>query len=232
MQRLIRWVAKLVVFLLADVKTYGKEHMRREGACIVVSNHLGRLDAVLALTLADRDDLILLIAEKYRAYALWRFVSRHLDAIWLNRFDADIHAMREVVRRLRQGQFLAIAPEGTRSKSEALAPGKPGAAFLAARTGVPIVPIAITGTEDRLVKANLRRLRRSKVVVRAGRPFTLPPIDRHNRTAHLEAQTDEIMCRIAALLPPPYRGAYADHPRLHALLPDDAPPHPRAAAAT
>ncbi|MCA9932545.1 MAG: 1-acyl-sn-glycerol-3-phosphate acyltransferase [Ardenticatenaceae bacterium] len=218
MRMLIRLVARILIFLIADVETIHVDYLPKSGKCIVASNHLGRIDAILTLTVTNRDDLILMIAEKYHKSAMWRFVAKNIDAIWLNRFETDFHAMREVTRRLQNGQFLAIAPEGTRSQTEALIPAKSGAAFLAAKTNAPIIPVALYGTEDRAVKTNLRRLKRSKVVMRAGKPFTLPPLDRKNRDAYLEAQTDEIMCRIAAMLPEQYRGVYADHPRLHELL--------------
>ena len=218
MRLLIRLVARIIVFLIADVKTYHLDYLPQSGACIVASNHLGRLDAILTLTVTNRNDLILMIAEKYQKSAMWRFVAKNINALWLNRFDTDFHAMREVTRRLQKGNFLAIAPEGTRSQTEALIEAKHGTAFLAAKTGAPIIPVALYGTEDRVVKANLRRLKRSKVVLRAGEPFTLPPLDRKNRDACLEAHTEEIMCRIAAMLPEQYWGVYADHPRLHELL--------------
>ncbi len=66
--------------------------------------------------------------------------------------------------------------------------------------------------------ANLCRFRRSPVLARTGEPFTLPALPVTERDAALEAYTDEIMCRIAALLPPAYRGVYSDHPRLQELL--------------
>lgn len=217
MRKLIRLGAKLIMFLIADVTAIGTENLPANGSFIAASNHLGRVDAILTLTLIDRSDLILMIAEKYQKSALWRFIVKHLGAIWLNRFEADFHALRVVVKRLRQGQFLVIAPEGTRSQQETLMLAKHGTAFLAAKTGVPIIPIALYGTEDRVIKQNLRRFKRSKIVVQAGTPFTLPPLDHKNRDQYLQAQTDEIMCRIAAMLPPSYHGVYADHPRLREL---------------
>jgi 1-acyl-sn-glycerol-3-phosphate acyltransferase len=90
--------------------------------------------------------------------------------------------------------------------------------YLAQKTGATILPVALHGTEDRVVKSNLRCLKRSKFVLRAGEPYTLPPISGNDRQAYLAEHTDELMCRIAALLPQKYRGVYADHPRLHALL--------------
>lgn len=218
MRKFIRLIAKIIVFLMADVTAIGKEHLPPTGSFIAASNHLGRLDALLTLTIIDRTDIILMIAEKYQAYAIWRFVVKHLNALWLNRYETDFHALRVVIKRIQQGEFLVIAPEGTRSKQETLIEGKSGTAYIAAKTGAPIIPIAIYGTEDRIIKQNLRHLRRSKIVVQAGEPFTLPPLDYQNRDLYLQTQTDEIMCRIAAMLPEKYRGAYADSPRLRMLL--------------
>jgi 1-acyl-sn-glycerol-3-phosphate acyltransferase len=69
-----------------------------------------------------------------------------------------------------------------------------------------------------LIMHNLRRLRRPRVKVRVGEIIQLPRIQANERSADLRRHTDEIMCRIAAMLPPGYRGFYADHPRLKALL--------------
>ncbi len=67
----------------------------------------------------------------------------------------------------------------------------------------------------------MRRFRRLDITIRVGEPFELPPLDRKNRDASLQANTDEIMCQIAALLPPKYRGVYADYPRVQELLTGD-----------
>jgi len=96
--------------------------------------------------------------------------------------------------------------------------GKPGVAYLAARSGFPVVPVAITGTEDMVIWGNVKRFRKSKVTLTGGIPFTLPPIPRENRDEALQRYTDEIMCQIAAILPERYRGVYAEHPRLRELL--------------
>lgn len=214
----IRQAARLIVHTVADLKVTGMEHFPKTGACIAASNHLGRLEATLPLVVTDRDDLILFIAEKYRKSALWRFAARQVDGIFINRFDVDFAALREGYKRLKQGGYLAIAPEGTRSQTGSLSEGKPGAAYLAAKTGAPVVPVAIYGTADQNVVENLKRLRRSKIVVQAGRPFTIPSLPRKGRDEFLQRQTDEIMCRIAAMLPSRYRGIYAGHPRLQELL--------------
>jgi 1-acyl-sn-glycerol-3-phosphate acyltransferase len=118
---------------------------------------------------------------------------------------------------MEDGKCLVIAPEGTRSRVGSLIEGKPGVAYLAARSGFPIVPVAITGTEDKLVLSNLKRLRRSNITLTGGEPFIISPLPNKDRDAALKNATDEIMCRIAALLPERYRGVYAEHPRTREL---------------
>jgi 1-acyl-sn-glycerol-3-phosphate acyltransferase len=95
---------------------------------------------------------------------------------------------------------------------------KPGVSYLATKLKRPIVPVAITGTEDENLLGNLKKLRRSHITVGAGPTFTLPPLPRENRDEILKQYTDEIMCHIAALLPEKHRGVYAEHPRLQELL--------------
>lgn len=189
-----------------------------QGQFIIASNHLGRLDSALLYYVFEREDIILPTAEKYKDHPIYGRLGKAMGAIWLNRFETDIQSMKEILRRLKAGGLLAIAPEGTRSKTEALQEGKPGVAFLASKVDIPIIPIALTGTEDRLIKHNLKHLRRSHIIVRVGEPFKLPSINGKDREATLRAATDEIMCQIAAMLPEKYRGVYAGHPRLKELL--------------
>lgn len=216
--KLIRIITRFILRLIARVELIDFDRVPQTETVIVVTNHLGRLDAILGYILVDRADVIMMVAEKYEKVALWRWIGSKLNVIWLNRFEADIHALRETTRRLKQGGILAVAPEGTRSPTEALQTGKPGAAFLAAKAGVPLLPVVLTGTEDRVVLERLRRFQRLDITVRVGEPFTLPPMDRKNRDAYLTEQTEEIMCRIAAYLPEKYHGVYAGHPRLNELL--------------
>ena len=80
------------------------------------------------------------------------------------------------------------------------------------------LPVALTGTEDAVVVDRLKHLKRLQVRIVAGQPFTLPPVKGKDRDAAMQLYTDEVMCRIAALLPPERRGVYAEHPRLKELL--------------
>jgi 1-acyl-sn-glycerol-3-phosphate acyltransferase len=213
-----RFVVFVLLHLVSHMEVQGYERVPTSGSFIVASNHLGRLDVPLVYYFLNRKDIIMMVAEKYYENRILRWFFNLLDVIWVDRYHADLGAMRAALKRLRQGQVLTIAPEGTRSKTEALLPGRPGVSYLAAKAQVPIIPVAVTGTEDAHVKACLRRLRRTHILIRVGMPFTLPPLKGGDREAALAEYTDEIMCRIGALLPPNYRGVYADHPRLKELL--------------
>ncbi|NUQ59273.1 MAG: 1-acyl-sn-glycerol-3-phosphate acyltransferase [Anaerolineales bacterium] len=151
-------------------------------------------------------------------YAILRWLGGHLNAIFIDRFNPDLKSMREMMKRMEEGQTLVIAPEGTRARDEKMAQGKPGAAYLASKMGWTIVPVAISGSEDRLVLHNLKRFKRTPIRLVAGKPFTLPSFPKENREERLQEYTDEIMCRIAAMLPEHNRGYYANHPRLKELL--------------
>lgn len=213
----LRAVVRFIMNLIARVEVRGLENVPK-GNVILASNHLGRLDTAILLYAVERKDIIMPIAEKYKNHPLFGMLGRSINGVWLNRFEADYAALREILRRMEQGGLMVIAPEGTRSKTEALQEGKMGVAFLASKSGYPVIPAALTGTEDRLVIQNLKRLRRSHITATLGKPFYVEIPKGRGREQAMREATDEIMCQLAALLPEKYRGVYADHPRLRQLL--------------
>ena len=135
----------------------------------------------------------------------------------MDRDKTDFFALRQALDHLRHGAIVGIAPEGTRSReTSGLLEGKQGAALIAARASVPIIPVGIFGSDK--INEQFLRLRRPPVEVCIGEPYSLPEFDRNDRQAWLSKYTDEIMCRIAVLLPTAYRGFYEEHPRLKELL--------------
>ncbi|NLG74368.1 MAG: 1-acyl-sn-glycerol-3-phosphate acyltransferase [Chloroflexi bacterium] len=213
-----RTLIHLLFRLIARVRIVGMDRVPPSGAYIIAANHVGRLDAALVYHILNRRDVVMMVAEKYRKYAVFRWFVRQLDAVWIDRFQADYGALRTVLQRLKQGAVLVMAPEGTRSKSGKLIQARPGAGFLAAKAGVPILPVALIGTADSEVVANLKKLKKIDIEVRVGEPFHVALEKGTDRDAALQAATDEIMCRIAALLPQSERGYYANHPRLKELV--------------
>jgi 1-acyl-sn-glycerol-3-phosphate acyltransferase len=137
-----------------------------------------------------------------------RWVFNLWGAIPIRRGEADIVAMRNSLEVLEKGYILAIAPEGTRNKTGRLVKAHPGVITLALRSGAPLLPIAHWGGENFL--SNLKRLKRTDFHIRVGEPFKL---DSGNQRATKEVRqqmVDEMMYRLAAMLPEYYRGAYAD----------------------
>jgi 1-acyl-sn-glycerol-3-phosphate acyltransferase len=214
--RFFRCLSNTGFALLSTREVQGLENMPSQGPYILVSNHLSRIDAPLLLTLVRNDNLTGWAAEKYRQHPFFGLIIRLGGGIFIRRGEVDRDALATAVAWLRKGNIFGLAPEGTRSKTGALMRAKTGAAYLADQAEVPIVPVAVAGTEAMM--RNLLRLRRSHLTVRIGKPFLLPAIQDSDRSKGLRCNTDEIMCRIAAMLPPAYRGVYADHPRLKELL--------------
>lgn len=202
--------------LLSRVEAVGMENLPPLGGCIIASNHMSRLDPVLVFALGKRRDMTALVADKYKRNFLIRPLIVGVGGIWINRDEADIQALREARQFLRNGGMLGIAPEGTRSRTGALIQAKTGVAYLADKAGVPVVPAAVYGSESAI--RQLFHFHRPVIHIEFGKPFTLEPVSRHKRDVDLQRNTDEIMCRIAAMLPRRYWGVYADHPRLKELL--------------
>lgn len=218
MRYILRALIRLLFNIIARVEVSGYEHIPEEGNFVIATNHLGIVDVPLAFYALDRWDLFVLIGEKWKKNRFFRWLGKYFNFVFIDRFNPDIKALRKVIELMDEGKNLVIAPEGTRSRVGSLIEGKPGVSYLATRLGQPIVPVAISGTEDKVILGNLKRLRRSHIVLKAGPAFTLPPLPRENRDAVLKQYTDEIMCHIAALLPEKYWGVYAGHPRLKELL--------------
>ena len=216
--KIIRFLLHLILGLIARVKISGAENLPAQAGFVVAGNHIGRLDAVMPYLLLDRPDIIIMVAEKYQQIAFTRWLTHLVNGMFIDRFNADVGALRQTLRRLQQGGILTMTPEGTRSKSGNLIEARPGGIFLAWKAGVPILPAAITGTEDAVVRDRLKHMRRLEITITVGQPFTLPPAKGKNRQALMQEYTDEVMCRIAALLPPDRRGVYSDHPRLKEIL--------------
>ncbi len=218
MKYIIRWLIRLIFNIIARVDVTGYENLPKEGSFVIATNHLGMVDVPIAYYALDYWDMFVLIADKWQKVGLFRWVGNYFNFIFIDRYNSDIKALRKVIALMEQNNILVIAPEGTRSRTGALIEAKPGVSYLATKLDRPIVPVAITGTEDKALFGNLKKLRRAHITLTAGPAFTLPPLPRQNRDEALQQYTDEIMCRIAALLPEKYRGFYANHPRLKELL--------------
>jgi len=218
----IRFVARKILPLIADIELRGDTSKLPKGGYMFAANHLGRLDSLVVYYVIDNDDIIHPLTDKYKKYFLARIIARWLKVTWLRRGQADMKAIREFITRLKNGGVMVITPEGTRSKTATLLKGEPGAIYIASSAGVPIIPVALTGTEDAQVVARLKKFQRLKITINAPDEMYIPPdiksVKGPEREALMQSAIDELMCRIAALLPESYRGYYRDFPRVKELL--------------
>ena len=216
--RILRFLIRILLKLIGRFEIRGKENVPLTGGMVIASNHIGILDIVMVYFAIDRTDLFIPVAEKWEKIGWIRWLGWHLNFLFVDRYNPDLKALRKMIALMQEGKCLVIAPEGTRSHTGKLIEGKPGVAYLAARSGFPVVPVAITGTQDEVLLENVKHFRKSVISLTAGKAFTIPPLPNQDRDAALQNYTDEIMCQMAALLPEKNRGVYADHPRLKELL--------------
>lgn len=216
LRRILVWLLKR----LTVTEFTGTENIPSTGGVLIATNHMSRMDIPVLFLTPKRTDMTALVTTKYLKYPLIRWFIITAQGIWLDRDTADFSAFRTAMTALEQGMAIGISPEGTRSKNAQLLEGKPGTALLALRAGVPILPVALSGTEDAFDK--LKHFKKPHITAQFGKLIPAQKLDRDNREEQLQKLTDETMCQIAAMLPEHYRGFYKDHPRLIEILAENS----------
>jgi len=204
--RVLQAVIAFLVRLVYRYQVTGQENLPKQGPAILAVNHLHLFDPAIVATLLPYQ-VVTLAAAKWKKHWLIRSILKMAGVIFVKRGAVDRQALRESIEVLENRGVLAIAPEGTRSRAHQLQRGKPGIAYLALRTNAIIVPIAFWGVEK---LAEWRRLRRPRCHVVVGRPFRLPQLPGRPSTGQLQELADLVMIQIGRLLPPSYRGYYAN----------------------
>ena len=180
-----------------------------KGPGILVTNHTTNFEGPIYYVLLDPRRKTALGKQELWESLLTRFIMQLWEIIPLNRRGADRRAMNRARRALARGEFLGIAPEGTRSMTGELQRGRPGAAMIATASRVPLIPMVQWGIQD--LPANLRRLKRTPLYFRVGEPFYLAvPEGRDIGRGELRQMADEIMYQLAVLMPNEFRGYYRD----------------------
>lgn len=194
----------LATFTRATIE--GREHVPSSGPLILAANHLSLADPIILGGIFPRPVRFMAKQELLRNPLVSVLVPWY-GAFTVRRGEADRVAYRRALRVLEDGEVLGLFPEGTRSRTGGLQAARSGVGLLALRTGAPIIPVGIVGTEHLGPKRLLRS--RPTVIVRIGRPLI---VDRHERSTRSEAArlTHEMMQAIAELLPPERRGVYGE----------------------
>jgi 1-acyl-sn-glycerol-3-phosphate acyltransferase len=207
-ERVVDTTLKGITMLLCRVDGEQLSRVPTQGPLIVVTNHINFLEAPVIYTrLQPRPITGFAKIETWDSTFLgWLF------DIWgmipIRRGEADMSAIKKGLAALKNGQILTIAPEGTRSNDGRLLPGQPGIAIMGLLSKAPILPLAHYGHEN--YRKELPRLRRSQLHARVGRTFWLDDCGEKVTAEVRQQMTHEIMYQIAMLLPPEYRGTYAE----------------------
>lgn len=207
-RRALQWMERLLVAMRLKLTVRGLENFPARGPALIVLNHLGDADIVVILSQLRTQEIDPLAASNLYDIPALRFVAEAYGVIWLHRGRPDRRALSCALESLQRGRFVTIAPEGRESVVGGLEQGLDGAAFLALRAEVPIVPIALTGTENPRIYNFKHWGKRAPVTMTVGQPFRLAHSD--DRHANLKNGTEQIMHQLARLLPKEYQGVYRE----------------------
>lgn len=183
------------------------ERIPGQGPAIVVANHINFLESPVMVAWLDNPAVTGIAKRESWKNPLFYFLFNLWEIIPIDRGVVDREAFNHALEALKKGKLLAVSPEGTRSKTGQLLKAKPGVSVIAARSGAPLIPVALWGHED--FWGNLKRLRRTPVNIEVGQPFRLTAEGAGLSRDVREAVADEIMYKVAELLPERYRGEYA-----------------------
>ena len=183
----------------------GEENVPRSGPLLIVSNHLSITDPALIGITIPRDIEMMSKAENFNGNPIMAWTVRNYGGFPIERGQADIGAIRYAMKVLKN-RVLYIAPEGTRSTTGQMQEPFPGAARLAFRTKVPVLPVGMSGQEN-FVK-HLKRWQPISVRISIGRPFRLVSFTKKPDRIIMNAMSNAMMECIAAELPSQYRGRF------------------------
>ena len=226
---LLRQVTQVLFAGLMDLQIVGQENLPKNGPLLVVANHFSFIDPVAMVRLAPWPIEFIGGFRMPNAPAWTALIPKIWGYYPIYRGTASRDGLRAAEAVLAQGGVLGIFPEAG-NWATVLRPARPGAAFLASRTGAPILPMGFHGLLD--VFPRLRDRRRARVTLRIGKPFGPFHVTGRGRARRqqLEEIGHEIMGRIAELIPPERRGHYSDDPAIRAAAQgtevypwDDAP---------
>ncbi|HMO53213.1 MAG TPA: lysophospholipid acyltransferase family protein [Tepidiformaceae bacterium] len=193
-----------VLWVVVRWEVTGRERVPMEGGLIVASNHLNNADPpIVGAGFARRRIRWMAKVELFKMP--FGLIIKLWGAFPVRRFDADLAAMLNAERILKNGGVLGMFPEGTRSRTGYMGPPHPGTAVIALRSGATILPCAMTGTEK--LKNPLIVFRRPKFTFDIGEPIVVEKVKRPTE-AQVSELTNRIVEAIAAMLPESYRPPY------------------------
>jgi 1-acyl-sn-glycerol-3-phosphate acyltransferase len=202
--RLARLLTRLI--LGSRFHLFGTANVPKAGPLLIVSNHVGAIDPVIIGAWTPRPVWFMAKAELFQGAFAW--LMRGYHAFPVIRHSPDRTALRRAFDLLKHGSAVVLFPEGHRAESARLLRAEPGAGFIARRSGAPLVPVAITGSQ-RVLGRQKMVLHRADVDMRFGEPFQLPERNQDGTPMDHQQSADYLMTKIAQLLPLENQGQYA-----------------------
>jgi 1-acyl-sn-glycerol-3-phosphate acyltransferase len=172
----VRWIVAGGSYLLYRVRVRGREHLPAQGGYILAPSHRSMMDIPFVGGLVKKRLRYMGKRSLFEVPVLGRLFVK-LGGFPVERDGTDRRALRESIDMLRSGEILLVFPEGTRHSGPKIEPLQPGAAYLALRAGVPIVPVGIAGSEDILRTRASHVPRFGRVTIAIGEPIVVPPRD-------------------------------------------------------
>ena len=187
-----RWLARTLWRFMGGLEVRGLQNSPREGAFLLISNHQSFLDPILVQAVCPRIVHSMAKSTQFGS-APFRRLMTQLYSFPVRRFEVDPQAVRQVLRRLGQGNGVVIYIEGERSWDGQLQSPRLGTVRLALKAGVPIVPVRVDGAYDAWPRWH-RKIKRARISIDFRAPFRLPQLDtRAEREPHVAAAADQIM---------------------------------------
>jgi 1-acyl-sn-glycerol-3-phosphate acyltransferase len=171
----VRGLIRVVATALGRVRVVGAEHVPASGAFVLAPVHRSNVDFALASLVTSRPMRYMAKDAIWKSRLLGRFVSM-LGAFPVHRGTVDRESLRVTIEVIRGGSPVVMFPEGTRRSGPVVEDLFDGPAYVAARTGVPIVPVGIGGSE-RMMPKGAKYLRPSRLALVVGEPIVPPPIE-------------------------------------------------------
>lgn len=218
---ILRGIVNIMIIFFVDLKIRGTQNVPEGGPYIIAVNHMSKADPPLLLVAFPGVHLRFFAAEKWNKHIIFGPLLKWGGGIFINRGEVDRRALSQALKALGDGSIFGLAPEGTRSRVGALIRARDGAAYLATRANVPVLPVGVVDTD--ILGFNMSRFKRTELQVNIGEPFSLPGNGQRAKGSELSAYTHLIMVHIAALLPEKHWGYYADSPALKAYLASEDP---------
>jgi len=200
--QLIRGAVRLIVAIMLDVHVVGRQNVPEIGPLIIASNHLSWIDVPLIPAFLKRKVVYMAKEETFQGKMGW--LVRFFGAFPVKRGEADRQSLRTAEEQLKAGRLLGIFPEGTRSRIHKLGQAHAGMGMIALRSSAPVVPVAIYGSEKTFKKF------RPHITLTFGEPMILTPKGKKITREDIDDSTEQVMLRIASMLPSEYRGVYAE----------------------